>query len=50
MKRQAIPYGAGLIAAIDIPKAIGAPQDKAVWIAASYPYESLRLLSSNAKC
>ncbi|UKZ68408.1 uncharacterized protein TrAtP1_009446 [Trichoderma atroviride] len=34
---QAIPYGAGLIAAIDIPKAIGAPQDKAVWIAASYP-------------
>ncbi|PON23702.1 hypothetical protein TGAM01_v207349 [Trichoderma gamsii] len=34
---QAIPYGAGLIAAIDIPKAIGAPEDKAIWIAASYP-------------
>ncbi|KAH8819292.1 major facilitator superfamily domain-containing protein [Xylogone sp. PMI_703] len=34
---QAIPYGAGLVSAIGIPKAIGAPQSKSVWIAASYP-------------
>ncbi|UKZ79096.1 hypothetical protein TrVFT333_006846 [Trichoderma virens FT-333] len=34
---QAIPYGAGLIAAIDIPKALEAPENKSVWIAASYP-------------
>ncbi|KAH8820553.1 major facilitator superfamily domain-containing protein [Xylogone sp. PMI_703] len=34
---QAIPYGAGLLAAIDIPKALGGSQSKGVWIAASYP-------------
>lgn len=43
-QKQAIPYGAGLVAAIGIPKELGAPESKSVWIAASYPYASSLLI------